>query len=337
MNVVIRTIALLFLVLNVAVMVQAQAQRNNNVFHRVQVRVYLPDGPAPSTIRVQIDSERSGQPVQFKNLFRETFTEFTLIGNGNYIVTVSADNDNDIEPYTERFTLRSNFPLLRQINVFMRRKFAVKDKGPGTIAAPGTVDASRIIEIPKAARKAFERGLEKAEKGKTDEAIKAFQEAIKHHPDYFEAINDLSVQFMKIGRYEDATAQIQNAMKLAPDSPLPHLNLGIVLIEQKHYVEACDALREAIRLDFNNPLSHYQLGLACFNMNDLMRAQVEFEITVESAAKKIPLARLYLADLYKRQSRTADAVNQLESFLRETTENPYTEAAKKELSQLKQK
>jgi tetratricopeptide (TPR) repeat protein len=109
-----------------------------------------------------------------------------------------------------------------------------------------------------------------------------------------------------------------------------------VLNEQKRYREASEVLHEAIKLDFNNPLAHYQLGLACFNLSDIMSAQLEFEITVESAAKKIPLARLYLADIYKRQSRTDEAVKQIETFLRETPDNPYTEAARKELAQLKQ-
>src|SRR5438874_587592 len=141
---------------------------------------------------------------------------------------------------------------------------------------------------------------------------------------------------MRMGRYQEATDQIEQAKKLEPNSPLPHLNLGIVLNEQKRYREAGEALHEAIKLDFNNPLAHFQLGISCFNLSDLMGAQLEFEITVESAAKKIPLARLYLADIYKRQERTADAVKQLESFLSETSDNPYTESARKELAQLKQ-
>jgi Tfp pilus assembly protein PilF len=212
----------------------------------------------------------------------------------------------------------------------------MESKGPGTIAVPGTGGTVRVIEIPKAARKAFERGTDRAEKGKTDEAIKAFQEALKHCPDYFDAMNDLAVQYIKLGRYEEATDQIEQAIKLSPNSPLPHLNLGILLNEQKRYREASEALHEAIKLDFNNPLAHYHLGLASFNLSDFMGAQLEFEITVEAAAKKIPLSRLYLADIYKRQGRTVDAVKQIESFLHETPDNPYTEAARKELAQLKQ-
>ena len=123
---------------------------------------------------------------------------------------------------------------------------------------------------------------------------------------------------------------------MLPNSPLPHLNLGIVLNEQKQYREASEALHEAIKLDFTNPLAHFNLGLAYFNLLDFMGAQLEFEITVESAAKKIPLSRLYLADVYKRRGRTDDAVKQLELFLHETPDNPYTEAARKELAQLKQ-
>ncbi|MEW6731838.1 MAG: tetratricopeptide repeat protein [Acidobacteriota bacterium] len=338
MKLLLKSIAIVVLALSWGVATPVLAQRNAPVFHRVQVRVYLPDGiTPPQVIRVQIDSERSGQPLQFRNLMRENFTEFSQVPNGEHILNVIADNEIQLETHTERFSLRSNFPLVRQFNIFLRRKLTtLNERAPGTIDATGTVSLADTNEIPKAARKAFEKGREKAGKGKSQDAIKAFEEALSHYPNYFDASNDLAVEYIKAGRYQDATLQLERAKRLSPDSSLPHLNMGIMFIEQKLYRDAVAPLSEAIRLDFNNPLSHFQLGLACFQTSDFTRAQLEFEVTVDIAARKLPLARLYLADIYKRQARNSDAIRHLEAFLRETTDNQYTEAARKELEQLKQ-
>jgi len=198
---------------------------------------------------------------------------------------------------------------------------------------PGTVDAVHA-EIPKAARKAFERGVEKSQKGKGEEAIQAFQDALSHYPDYFDAMNDLAVEYIKLDRCQEAFPLLDRAVKLEPGSPQPHINLGIAFNKQKRYNEAIEELAQAIHLDFNNPLAHFQLGFACLKISDLMRAQLEFEITIES--KKIPLARLYLADLYKRKDRTSEAIAQIEAFLREAPNHQFAETARKELAQLKQ-
>src|SRR6185369_8839122 len=138
MRLFLRAIVVLALALSFALTIQAQSRPNNAVFHRIQVRVFLPDGVTMSgIIRVQLDSERSGQPVQFKNLLRENYVDFSQLPNNDYILTVT-DNEDKFETYSERFTLRSNFPQFRQLSVFLRKKINMDTKGPGTIAAPGT-------------------------------------------------------------------------------------------------------------------------------------------------------------------------------------------------------
>ncbi|KAF0248887.1 MAG: anapc3, partial [bacterium] len=137
--------------------------------------------------------------------------------------------------------------------------------------------------------------------------------------------------------YDEAVQYLETAIKLNANSSLTHLNMGIILNEKKKFAEAKEQLSKAIELDFRNPLAHFELGVASFKLNDFIQAQMEFETTVGMAANKIPLSRLYLAEIYKRSSRKTEAINQLESFLKENTkENPYTEIVKKELEKLKQ-
>ncbi|MBL8151002.1 MAG: tetratricopeptide repeat protein [Blastocatellia bacterium] len=315
----------------------AFAQRPSpQVQHRVQVRVYLPDGvDAEQVVRVQLDSEQSMTPLQFRNLMRDSVVEFTQISNGDYILTITSTGKTPLETYTERISLRSNFPQARQVNVFLNRQ-AVTTK-EATRSMPATVDASQLAEVPKAAKKAFEKGLSKSGKGKTDEAIKAFEEALTVYPNYFEALNNLAVSYIELRRFDDARSRLEQASKLSPNSPLPYLNFGILLIEEKRYKEAIEVLERSISIDTTNPLSHYQLGIAYFQVSNFQKAAEEFETTVASASKKLPLSRLYLADIYKRLSKTDDAIKQIESFLSEMPENPYSDVARQELAKLKKK
>lgn len=311
----------------------AEAQRTSSpVSHTITVKVYVPDGiVTPQVIKVELVSDRSGQPLQLINLMRgENTANFYNIPNGEYAVTVTPDRDSSLEPAIERFSLRNNFPILKQLNIFLSGRVSV-----GRIA-PGTVDIAQF-NVPKDARKAFERGMEKAAKGKREDAVKAFEEAVSIYPDYFEALNNLVVHYIEMKSFDKAKQHLSRAMQLAPESPLPYLNLGILLIEQRFYREAVETLEYSIKLDSTNPLTHYQLGLAYFHIGDLQSAQKQFEFTVEQAARKIPLSRLYLADIYKKLERTDDACTQIEYFLRETPDNPFTEVAKRELSSLKQK
>lgn len=313
--------------------VSAEAQRTSiPVSHTVTIKIYVPDGiVTPQVIKVELLSDRSGQPLQLINLMRGEITaNFYNISNGEYAVVVTPDRESSLEPAVERFSLRNNFPILKQLNIFLSSRVS---RG---LAAPSTVDASQI-NIPKDARKAFERGLERAIKGKQEEAIKAFEEAVSIYPDYFDALNSLVVHYIEMKRFDRAKQHLSRAMQLAPESPLPYLNLGILLIEQGFYREAAETLEYSLKLDSTNPLTHYQLGLAYFQAGDLQAAQKQFEFTVERAARKIPLSRLYLADIYKKLERIDDACKQIEHFLRETPDNPFTEVAKKELSSLKQK
>ncbi len=327
MHILLATMLLLFCTVSV------QAQRTSMpVSHTITVKIYVPDGiVVPQVIKVELLSDRSGQPLQLINLMRgETTANFYNIANGEYAVVVTPDRESSLESAVERFSLRNNFPILKHLSIFLSGR-VIKSR-----EIAGTVDATQL-NVPKDARKAFERGIEKAIKGKQEEAVKAFEEAVSIYPDYFDALNNLVVHYIEMKRFDRAKQHLSRAMQLAPESPLPYLNLGILLIEQRFYREAAETLEHSLKLDGTNPLTHYQLGVAYFQTGDLQAAQKHFEFTVEHAARKIPLARLYLADIYKKLERAQDACSQIEHFLRETPDNPFTEVAKKELSILKQK
>ncbi|MCS6883984.1 MAG: tetratricopeptide repeat protein [Acidobacteriota bacterium] len=316
---------LLLLVLHLAFAFQ---RTSSLVSHTITVKVYLPDGVAvPQVVKVELYSDRTGQPLQMINLMKgETTAVFYGLPNGEYAVSVDAGPQ--FERFMERFSLRNNFSMLKQLDVFLTGR--VVSNTP-----PAVIDVSQA-NVPKEARKAFEKGLSKLQRGKVDDAVKSFEEAVSIYPDYFEAVNGLAVQYIELKQYDKARKYLARSMELAPQSPLPYLNLGIFLLEQRFYREAIETLEYSLKLDGANPMTHYQLGIAYFQSGDLEAAQKRFETTVETASRKIPMARLYLADVYKKLGRKEDACTQIEYFLRDVPHSPFTEVAKKELASLRQ-
>ena len=91
-------------------------------------------------------------------------------------------------------------------------------------------------------------GIALFNKGRTDEAINQYQEAIRLKPDYAEARNNLGLIFLNKGLIDEATSQFQEAIRLRPDAVEAHCNLGIVFGGKGQIDEAMSQFQEAIRL-----------------------------------------------------------------------------------------
>ena len=65
--------------------------------------------------------------------------------------------------------------------------------------------------------------------GKTDEAIRQYQEAVRQKPGYAEAHNNLGCALFRTGQTDDAIREFQEAIRLEPNLALAHNNLARAL------------------------------------------------------------------------------------------------------------
>jgi tetratricopeptide (TPR) repeat protein len=82
-----------------------------------------------------------------------------------------------------------------------------------------------------------------------DQARKHYEKAIKLHPTYSEAINNLGTVFYAKKNYKRAIAEYKRALKLAPNSASIHSNLGTGYFARKQYKDAADEYQIALNLD----------------------------------------------------------------------------------------
>jgi predicted O-linked N-acetylglucosamine transferase (SPINDLY family) len=100
------------------------------------------------------------------------------------------------------------------------------------------------------------------EKGRLDEAITFYQEALQLNPNFVEAYNNLGSALQENGRFEEAITYYKKALQLNPNVPVAYYNLGSALHKNGHLDEAITYYQKALQLNPNNPIAYNNLGSA---------------------------------------------------------------------------
>jgi len=98
--------------------------------------------------------------------------------------------------------------------------------------------------------------------GKTDEAAKHYQEALRISPEFVKARYNLGVAYATLGATDEAIDQFRSALALGPGDPDAHVNLGAAYAKKGLYEQAIAEYHAALDLNPESPLTHYNLGVA---------------------------------------------------------------------------
>lgn len=300
--------------------------------HTIRGKVFMPSGTPPE-IRIRVVLE-----VSTGGIAGETFSdsvgnfEFRSLTSGNYILKVIGDG-RQYESTQESVELSGNFGRTHISQIYLREKSRdARDKINNDL-----LSVADVQEVPKAARKLYEKGLKLAQANKPQEAITQLQEALKHFPDYLHALNKLGEQLAQSGDLPAAQTAYERALNLNQRFALPHIGLGILFNNQKKFAEAIEHLEAANHLDDSFPLAHLNLGIALMEQQPADYAHAEKELTraLVLGGKEMTYTYLYLFNLYARQRQYAQAATQLESYLKEIPNAPDAPQVKQRLAALK--
>ena len=109
---------------------------------------------------------------------------------------------------------------------------------------------------PKDARGRFLKGLIFAEQGKPNDAIKAFTELTQEFPELPEPYNNLAVLYAAQGQYDKARSALEMAIRTHPSYATAHENLGDIYAKM-----ASQAYDKALQLDKANAPLQTKLNL----------------------------------------------------------------------------
>jgi tetratricopeptide (TPR) repeat protein len=182
----------------------------------------------------------------------------------------------------------------------------------------GTVVSASSLAAPKDARKAYDKGLESARKGKPDEALKSFEKAVAVYPGY-------AIAWCELGRIQVARSQIDSAResfdrasKADPKYVEPYLQLSLLAMRQQKWVELADLSDKAGKLDsFDYPQLFFFNAVANYSLHNLDTAEKSIQQAehLDTRHQYPQIAHLHGVILIQRQDYPA-AAERLRAYLK---------------------
>jgi tetratricopeptide (TPR) repeat protein len=105
-----------------------------------------------------------------------------------------------------------------------------------------------------------ERGLEYFSKGKFEQALKEYAEAVRLYPALAAAHNNMGSAYFALARYEDAARSFAEAARVEPAYAQARFNLALAFIKLGREREANDSLLEASRAYVAEGDAHLEAG-----------------------------------------------------------------------------
>src|SRR5438045_1239663 len=137
----------------------------------------------------------------------------------------------------------------------------------------------------------YNLALALAKQGNRAAAEEEYLEALRIYPDYAEAHNNLGNLLAADGRLEQAIAHFKEALLLSPDNASAHNNLGNALARQGKIAEAISCFREALGLKPDYLEARYNLGSAYLAQKRLDEAISEFTDILRRRPDFVPAQR----------------------------------------------
>jgi tetratricopeptide (TPR) repeat protein len=321
---------MLTLVLFFSLLFHVSPQANAQFAIRGYVR--NPSGQAVANVRVSLlDEYRQSLKTQFCDTTGRY--EFRSVGRGVFFIRVDTLGTiyENIEQRIELSSLSSSRieePVIVDIVVRPKRSDSLS-------ARPSTTFSQ---DVPEAAQKEYERGVNSLKNNKADVAIVSFKKALEFFSDYYEALEQLGNLYVEQRDYQSAEPLLARAVEINKDGWRAHYALGITQYHFKRRSDALISLKRAVELkaDSANALMWFGIVLAQ-NTETRTDAIKAFERVTELARDAIPDAYFYLGSLYSKNNQNKEAAEALEHFLRLSPQAGDKEKLKKVIEQLRQK
>lgn len=317
--------------------------------HTIEGRIYFASGRKADSpgIKVTLESATASNLKVFTDNGTFSFRNLTA---GSYTVVIEATDDYEgvresvyiDDPGSSNIRTSSlsvsGAPRLVIVPIYLLAR-----NRPIASAKPGVVDAT-LASVPKPALEIYYQAMESIRGGDSRKGISELETAVRLYPQFPRALNELGVQYLKVGQVNKAIVELQFAVRYAPDEFIPRLNYGIALLEKKDFVEAETQLRRALQKNDTAATAHMYLGITLTQRrsaseaeNKVRYAEAEKELqrAVTLGADQVVLAHYYLAGIYWRNGEHRRAADELETYLKLAPNAPDAERTRAAIKDLR--
>lgn len=157
-------------------------------------------------------------------------------------------------------------------------------------------------EPPPAARKAALRAEHLSKKKQHEQAIDDFKKALALDPAFYEAENNLALEYFNAGNRDTAIQTLAALTKRNPTRVLAFDNLAIILCQLHRYPEAETIARTAYTMHPFSYKANYVLGAALVEQG---KWTPQAKLNLRYASERYPEANLLLAKWPKQGTTVA--------------------------------
>jgi Tfp pilus assembly protein PilF len=180
--------------------------------------------------------------------------------------------------------------------------------------------ATFVQEVPDSAKKAYERGIELLDSGKTNEGIEKLKEAQQLFSTYYLALERLGLEHVKLGEFDAAREYLGKALEINSTGASCYYAMGVIHYQSKQWPEAIETLRRALVLAPESPnaaFEHFYLGLALIKTGKGAESESHLKRSYELGGNNIPAdVHMHLAQQYSNNKKYKEAADELELFLK---------------------
>jgi tetratricopeptide (TPR) repeat protein len=133
----------------------------------------------------------------------------------------------------------------------------------------GSTVSMTSLQAPRAAKRAFDKGMDLSRKNRLDEAVKQFEKAVGLYPKYADAWYRLGHVQVQQNAGDAARASFAKSIACDPKLVPPHVELSALNVNDGKWQEALINTQRAIKLDpFGVPAVYFFDALANYNLHN---------------------------------------------------------------------
>ena len=177
-----------------------------------------------------------------------------------------------------------------------------------------TLYTSTLTKNPGCWMAHYNLGIALSDRGKTDEAIAHYRQAIELRPNYAEAHYNLGRLLAQKGQLDDAVTHYEKALEINPVDAEAHNNLGVTLFGGGRVDEAIVHYQQALTIRPDYADASCNLANALLSKGDLDGAIASYSLCLELSPNQ-PEAEYDLASALLRKGRTDEAIAHYKTLL----------------------
>lgn len=183
-----------------------------------------------------------------------------------------------------------------------------------------------VAKRPENARALASLGVACAMAGRHQEALDAYERALRVDPRQPSAKANIGRAFSKLGRYEESVAAYREALEQNPGDTQVRYSLGIVLERMNRIGEALDCYRDVCRREPGHMLAWLGVGICLQRQGDFQAATEAYRKVLTRDKKNVD-ARCNLAACLERLGRPGEAIVEYSAVLRMQPAHPAAKVA----------